>query len=463
MLETNVETVGNQERFINVRSLLVHSLLRWKIILAAALLACLFGGFREYSRQKALIASSASTEKTEEKEGLISDEDYNTLLERIDEQMAERFEYMSHSAFMTLNPYNSYISYVSYYVVSPEAGTVDYDSTEVRFTEEDRNAMALLTAVQDYITYGLQWTGEAEKYGAENDTYLRELINVNMDNNILRVTVFNNDKEYAAGMLEYILKAVPAKYQELQEKTGLDGYELVELDRNTESMMIGSYYNWYTNRLTEVENIVKNKNNFISNMKAENDVTEVITSVNKKKVLKKGIVFGVIGAVGAWMIVLAYLVLNGKVLSAEELNKFYHLTNISVLNSRRKGKKTTGITRSIYAMQKEGRSTLPDDTRLELADNMIRQLCPEASKIGLIGDVSSETMQEISSGLSALSEGKYVALDAIGSDVAQRKQLSEADAVILLAENEKTSYAAVDDLMRLAKNYNKPVIGSIVC
>ena len=45
------------------------------------------------------------------------------------------------------------------------------------------------------------------------------------------------------------------------------------------------------------------------------------------------------------------------------------------------------------------------------------------------------------------SDREYVSLDTIASDVGQRKQLTETDAVVLLAENEKTTYAATDDLL----------------
>ncbi len=453
------ETFGRQ---LNVKSLLVRLLLRWKQLLiltvCCGILGCAYGYKKESDLLKAASGESG-TEQTAEKED--SPEYYDQMIAAYDQMIVDRYSYLDKTALKDIDPFNTpQVTAVLY--INEAGGTAE----EIELTEESLRpeisgkAVALLTALQNYVENGIVYSSVNDILGLD-ESNIDELVYPSLQNDTLVIKTIHPEMASAEVLMDYVITSVESEYQEMADRTGFTDTELILLNR---SSAVSTFYElnaWMRNQTNSLDELIRARATFISDYSSQKSVAEtaVKTSINKKTIIKKGIQFAILGALLGVIAVLLKLILSAKVLSAQELNESFETRNICVLGSN-----AAGLKKAILSIECENRSTLSDDARLELAASLISQLSENGSRIAVVGDINEESIRNVTEKLNSHLNGtECIALPKAGESVEDSRKLAEADCVILTAGIEESKYSALKDLLVLSANYKKPVIGTIVC
>lgn len=453
----------NRSRILSIPAILTRTLLRWKLILLCGILFAAAGAGLSYRKQ----AGAAVPEEEEETEQitteLTSDEYYDKMIKAFDKAIIDRYEYMATTLVDAMDPYSNATGEAVLFVESPYTMNIAEGVSEI--ATGDVNGNMLSTTVSRFIRYGIDWSSIKDEIGIEDDVLLNELVGVDNSSNIITVTIQSPNQEMADKMLDVVIEQATEKFSDLVKIAGLENYTIMVMDRNVTNRIYSSNFNWLTTRLNEIQSFTNAKNNFETeyNKSGLLSAAEDEPLISKSSLVKKGILFALIGLMFSVCAILLYLYASAKVLSAAELNDTYGLRSLSVMVPSIKGRHASGIDAAILRILPENRSTLPDDARYELAGSYVDELVEAGSRIGIVSDLSAEKTEEIADHMNKASEqAEYIALSGIRDSIEDRKKLSKVDYVILAAGTETSSYAAVNDLLTLTTNYKKPLAGTIV-
>ena len=475
MTKNDMELEYSNSRQLNVVSLLVRTLLRWKqlliITIVCGLLGCVYGYIKENNTVKEATSKETAAETATESN---APDFYESMLASYDQLIAQRYNYLGKTKLKDMDPYQQPQATAVLYVKDNDSGaailTERTDTTEAskNNTADNDNQMitvsekseAVLTALKSFTDNGIDYSGLSKSFELE-ESYISELVFSDVKNGVLVIRAIQDDENKADELLDHVLKAVNGKYQELVAEAGFADMELVILDRSTAVRTLKEQTAWMTTFTNELDGLIRARATFVSDYSSQKSVAEatVKSSISKKAVVKKGIQFALLGAFLGLVAILLELILGGKVLSAKELNESFETRNICVLNPKAKG-----IQKKILSIESENRSTLSDEVRLELAASLIAQLAGNGKTVAVIGDAPDEQIKSVAESLNAnLTDNECLGLSSVNESVEERKKLANADYVILAAKPEKSRYSALEDLLVLSADYKKPVLGTIVC
>ncbi|MCR5794295.1 MAG: hypothetical protein K6G61_02940 [Solobacterium sp.] len=443
----------NRSRILSIPAILTRTLLRWKLILLCGVLFAAAGAGLSYRKQAKQAAPESETEQV--KTDLTSDEYYEKMIKAFDQAIIDRYEYMAATLVDGMDPYSNATAEAVLFVESPYTMNIAEGVSEI--ATGDVNGNMLSTTISRFIRYGIDWSSIKEEIGIEDDVLLNELVGVDNSSNIITVTIQSPDQEMADKMLTLVIDQSTEKFKDLIRIADLESYKIMVMDRNVTNRIYSSNFNWLTTRLSEIQSFTNAKTSFENEYNKSGLLTSAEETVSTSSIVKRGILMFIIGLLFSACAVLLYLYASAKVLSAAELNDTYGLRSLSVM-----GPKAKGLSAAILRILPENRSTLSEDARYELAGSYADELVEEGSSIGIVSDLPAETVAEITDHLNRVSEhAEYTALSGIRDNVEDRKKLSKVDYVILAAGTEKSSYAAVNDLLTLTTNYKKPLVGTI--
>ncbi len=453
-----------KQREINVKSLLIRGLLRWRIFLLAILVFCLLGGgYKYYSLKKAIqpATNEPAVELSEEEQKEL--EYYEKLVLDLDRTVKERKEYLNTTGVMDMDALHTGMSTstlvvrnINYTSELNNNGGIEYSD---RF---DLNYSVILRLLSNFVKTGIDWTELKDQLGIYEDSLFNEMVIIGLDRNIATLQTTFKDTNTSEIIMNYVLNQINTKFVQTLSEEGFKGYELKQVGSVTSSYVIfGNNLSWLTSRLNEITNLEKEKTDAENSLKKlHNKIDQepyVAGSVNMKTVIKTGVKAGVLGFCGSIALVLVYLIYSGKVLSSKEMNEVFDLNNLGVIPE----KKTSKIDQLVVKMEKENRGSLPAEVRYELIAYNIKAVSEKYATIALLGDVSGDVLRSVKENLeSAKLEKRIVTIENTGV-LSERRNLSEADAAIIVASVEKSRYDEIGDLLSVTQMMYIPVLGSV--
>lgn len=469
-METGYEV--NNSRQIDVKALIVAIALRWKKIILVGIIFCLLAGFQSFNSQRKEVAQTKQLD-TERK--MSTDIDYDGQQDDLQNAIEDRYEYLNNSVASELNPYSNSVAVLTLYIKSSNGETEDNASSTVTTSDSDSsNSSAavssdngvntILTTLDNYAKYGMNWKSLKKDLKIKEDVYLNELVDVETSGSTLTITGFYNNKKGAKKIVNTVNKQLKSKFNETIDTAGLTGYSLIQLDMSSTDIVNTDLSGWLHNRVTE-------NNDYITDLANMDTYTDQVdksstnpgkTSISKKQILKRAIFGGIAGCCLVILFVLLKLLIGEKVLSSKELNYRYNTLNLLTIERKYNNSKITGFNKMICKWDAEEYSDLHTNDRIALALENLSQVSDGYQTIGLIGDVTGVELMDLAEKLSA-SDLIFISMPDVLNNINERKQFKDVDAVIVVAEVEKSKYSKLNELFDLCLNCKKDVIGTITC
>lgn len=481
------EVKSDTERPVKVKSLFIHTLLRWKLILVIGVIGALISAFGNYSDQVNAIKATSSETSSSDKELYDYDAYYDEQMEDLDKNITERYDYLNQSIVSDMNPYNTGVATVVLYVGSDDAedettieypvteadqdsdtsstSTTDEESTNTETLTLDSKTDTILVDLQNKLDYGIDWDFARDELDQDlEDLYYNELLEAETSGSTITANFYYTDEDTALTILKEVVTQLETEFDSICEKIGASDYTITVLQEESSTVVYPDNFNWLHNRLSEINNLKDDQEN-LENGYSDNVSSYIHTdvhTVNMSEVARSGIRGFFIGLLVMLILVFAWLIISDRVLASSDVNDYYQLQKLAVLNPRRKGVAIRGLNKKILRMSRENRSALSDDARLQLAADAIGHMDTDFHKIAVVTD-SGEDITSLASDLGKHLTGlEVVAVNDIINSIEARERLHDADAVVLAVYIEESKYSTLRDVFKLNEYYKKTVLGTIV-
>lgn len=457
------------EQEISLRFTIYKTLRQWRrIVLVAIVLALLIGGF--YTFVLLSIYNDETKMEKERNQFEVTLENYHergdSLASEIDNLKKSKTiqnEYNSNSILMKINPFNEYVCSFNIYVDSdykilPE---LSYQNTD--YTER------LLDAYYSYLTRGELYSEIMEKSSQISERrYLTEIISTGISESsaLISVKVVNIDEASCTEIKNLIIAGLNAKTQELQNLIGEHSCTIVndtsyenvdlELDRLQQSN------NQYIAEL--VKNLYDKTLEYNKWLLEEEPVFEYDIKGIVKNVIKTMLLAGLIGTLLGLVYYFIVVITSNKISSAKELKDCMGLTVIGEIPTQRK-RKFQFVDKWYTWIGEVSLKSSDYDHICEYIGRNIQGILDENKKteVVFVSTSNKEKLEPIvrkvkkSKGLYNLKLAGNVLVDPLAIDMVQN-----ADYVVLVEEQDKTTITQIQDEIERIKLWKKTVIGVIV-
>lgn len=447
------------EREIDLLALVNRILKRWKILLIVFLCCTLIGALLTYRSEAKKIEAAVAKSKAAEEENVEGFSEDTTdlseyaieLRESLNRTLANKLDYIKKSKIDELNQSNTtYIARTLFYIESEVETSVVNEEAIEDLSGEEEGTNSFESELSDSLTYFLKnqagnrfdYTDIANDLGLAGSEYVRELVSIgSQSSHILLSAAYDNEQD-ALKILERAKEQVLNVVNEIGDTYGVFTFK----ELSTTVTTVANYQpKWVVTQTTEVDNIIKaidnlDKNAEKFNIKEEDlaPTEEVVPTVNYGNVIKRGILYGIVGAMAYALLLAVYLIMKGKVLSSEEVGNYYQLAPLANLSANK------------------------DNSHIfELAQDDIKAKKPDTKKIAIIGDVSEQELNTVKDGLKGKGDKEYVVLKNILDNTDDRTALKECDGAVLVNKIEKSTYKNINEMLKCAKDRNVELIGYI--
>lgn len=437
----------------DLKALCFYVLRRWKpIVILGLVLALLLGGRMAYSEYRTSLA-------------LDMEDSYWVEYQQYQEQMAyyegsialtqskldTLQEYIDHSELMKIDYRNVYRAKAVYYIdtgyqILPEN---TYQSTDKTGT--------ITWYYRRYITNYSVYEEISAELGIDTK-YLTELIEVSQPSDSAVYIAVRCGTEYDAVHIMNTLqekmeeaKAVLERTVEVHTLTLMEDTCGVYIDESLKDLQKDS-----AEEMLSLKNQLISYNEAVFELKEESDPGEL----NIVGAFVKWFVAG--GVIGA-IVVVVYLLLkafvSNRVFAASQLSSTYHTTVFGeVIYSK---KKLPFTIRTINSL--EGCLTENSEENLQFLAENLKNQCGNAANILVCCDadanVASVLAKRINKHLSGI---RLLPTGNVLKEAGALRALSECDAVVLVAQRDKSRNAAIRKMLKQIHSYKKEVIGFIV-
>lgn len=480
MLNEEIKTEKiKKDRSIGLKSMCLRILLRWKIIIAVVLVGGVLAMGQNYLEQREQVKVAAHTDRHKDNTGGSYSNFYSKQKDNIKSALMDRYTYLNETLVQDINPYDASSAEITFYIggaknESSSSGSVvseekSDDNSEVKEDAEvvvvsnDAGVNTYLTGLKNFLNYGIDWSSLKKEFHVEKDIYLNELVENKISGNTMTVTTYYKNVKGAEKIRDCIKQQITEKFNVIRKETGLKRYSLIVLDEQSDRVIKADNFTWLKDRLLEIKDLVDVSENMGSYSDQASLVADSvgIHNVSKSVVVKSSVKGGAVGLVIILLVLFCYLLLSGKVLSAKDFNGYYETENLYILPRRYRGKYLRGINRAVAKLVSEDKSTLPENERIKLVAEMISDLS-EAKQVSVISDIKSENLLKVTEKLNEFATDiSFYELFDVQNSLIERKKLAESDAVIIVAEIEKSRYSAMNQVFDLVNLYKIPVLGTI--
>lgn len=441
------------ERGINLTALITRVLLRWPVLLIAALVFGCFGVGRQY-----MAAGKATGTETD---SAVKTTDYAYLSDRIDEELAVKRNYMQNSVLMNLDNKAVPTAVEMIYVRNSEEPEIDFTfetgNNTVKGGFADRDTAAVMEIMKTYLQYGMDLNGLASELQTE-EVYLRELINVSGKDGIATVTAVYKDEAGAEKILDAVVADLQANMPSKLES--FENIELIYIGKEVTTIADNTKNTQTNDQAVQINNLLSNKNT-LANYKSIFALSPEQGVPGIKSYLKTGIKYGIVGFVLALIAVILKLIFSNSVLSADEMNDHYQLNKlVSVPQTTLGGRKLNGLSKKIIRLDPDSRKIVTPGEITNQLEEAINTKCTGRDRIAVISDLSDK---EVGAFIGQFGEtnGKILALNHLAEKPEERAQLNQCDKAILLIRVEKSKYSRINEILKLAIAGNIDIIGTV--
>lgn len=481
------------EREIDLKQLVVLTLLHWKPILGIAVFFMLAGACYKYMAGTTIPTPVAKLTTAQTNLRVESREEYDNAMIKYNQQKASNAylrelyaheiemlaaqlksqeEFIDKSLRMKLDPEDVAIASAELYITVQNGG----DTLEEVLADGNTGKAAVINS----YSYQLWRTDYLDEIAAGMDTTpgsIQELILVNTLAELsgLTISVRANETKDAEAILNAILRHAEQIHEEIAETVGehtvvVSGQTVIRMPDN----MTLSWQNgiWSDRRTMEW--------NLASAQSALAGLTEPVEPVLPTTV-KEGsgdtinsvrqatvtdiVKYGGLGFIGGLLVgcfaVAVYLILGNRVFSAEEMNRRYHLREITVFPKSEKMKGFNAFVRRFDADASYLR--MPAEERLALAASNLSVYAANEKRIVLTGSVGQQALEKVQRLLADLMENREIlCAPNLMRSAASMEMIREQGCVVLVESAVESRYSEIDREMQQLSNWNRDIIGSIV-
>lgn len=451
---------------ISLEGLFSRILVRWKLIILFAIIFGLVGmGLYYLSYRKALKEYKPEAGvNTGTVDGIDGFEDYDELLNNIDKEIESKLAYLKDSVLAKVNSSDAFVARVNYYITVEEENIDISAEIPAEYFEIIQNKVKnIISSIRIAITTSIDMDTISKEMGIK-EGHIYELIGTSTnDYNVLNISARYMDREGAEKILQYIIDNMGVQLDELKQAYG--DFKLIMVSKDVRTELRNNM--WWNEKADEINKLMTTRTNLLknkTNLEAEAETAPTKPKLSKKKMLLQGIVYGVAGAVLCVVVLAAYLLLSGKLLAPSEVNGELGLKELAYFPQTHLGKKKIkGLT---YRFANAGRGLSKDmsyDDYYLIALSELGDNDGKSQKIGLLGDVSRDVLEDLGKALREKDEcgNEFVALPALSENVSSRKALDECDSVILVNMIEKSRIKKIRKLMDIIDGREIEVKGSI--
>ncbi len=450
-----------KERKINIISLLGKSLVHWKSILLFSLaFGVLLTGYKYLQLTKQNKASQEAAEQTAPANEKDVSKVYETVRDRIDNEINEKMEYINRSRFSEMTRTNAFVSYVTFTVDSSESNNsfvIEEDEANGEVTVSPSNGV--LAVIENKIN-SLDYSSLSESLGIEDSKYLRELVTVYVEDGAVYARVFFTDADSATAISEFISSEVTDYYLSVVE-----GGDRLSSYVNPGVPTTGVSTTWLTDRVNDINNLVTARQK-LSDSRAtiinssESAVSEVKhVTVTKKMILKYLLAYTGGSLIGLLLLLMIRLTLSEKVYFYNDVENIYGFRMLSAFPVNSEGnKELKGLSR-FFANIGNPSSKLTTDECYRLAGVEIEELTKGLPSCVLTGDLPAETLEKIQKSLS-LNKNSVIAENPVYS-LEGKRRITDSDGVVLITKSGESSLRGIDEIVKVIDAREKKVIGYI--
>lgn len=449
------------EQEIDLKDLMFAVLHKWRpVILAAVLLAVLFGGFKAATTYKAQNDPETIKEAEEKYQDELelyekNKENAEREIENLKRDISNQQEYLEKSIWINMSPYDICEARIDMYVMT------DYAIMPGMTYQNPDYTNTILDIYRAMLTGSAVMENVAKAMGSE-PRYLNELVSVNTGSNrVLTISVKHTTKKDADKLLDEFLSHMSGMRDQIAASVG-------EHTINTVNRSVSTYVDLgladrqksETDRLRNLNNSLEEKQKALDEMK---EPEKAVSS--RSAAIKSGVKYFVLGGVlGGFMVVFficVVFVMSDKLYSAKELKHRYGVKILGALP--RKGKKTPGKI-DAWLNRMEGRaSAVNEAVEYNLIAANIRNYTENMKTILITGSGNAEVVKQASEKLIAeLPEMNVIMGGNMFEDVETLKKLPECDGVVLVEQCQDSQYSMVGLEMERIMDLKKTVVGCVV-
>lgn len=443
------------EQVIYLKDLLFAALHRWRAVLLVTLIAALLlGGVKGIVSWSRIGGTENETAYQADLEQYQLDLDVLTSkIERLQDNLRGQQDYMDHSVFMKLNPYEFYEASASIYV------DTDYQIIPGSLYQSVDKTAATLSAYEAAFCCETTLEILGEIAGIQPQ-FMQELISTSTspDRGTVTVTIRCLNQDSANALLEKMIQLVDAFQAEINNAVAkhtvsiLNQSAVRSLDSNLASMQAE-----ITGRLTNLQDSLREAEKALAELEPP---AQGVPS--KASAVKSAVIFAVLGGIlGAFLSVCVIWVMHitsAKVYSSRTLR---NRTGIKLIGCMRTEEIKCPVDR--WLLKAEGRCINDAQMQIALLAANIRNRCVNAKHILISGGADMQHLSVLTQTLqAAMPETKVTSAENLLHSAAAIDVLAACDTVVLAEQCGLSRYSQISEEMELIHDYGKTLIGCVL-
>ncbi len=482
--------MNRNPRIVDVKALMKCVLEMWKgILLLAVVAALLLGGMKGFKTYKSMKAPAQESTSEGTTSGDVAEADEQAIttpaqeLSVVNKAIENRNEYIANSIKMQIDPYHEGRATVDVIVEVENTETEEEPASEVEisetttetsgskslivFSNRSRRENNILGYYMKAADSRIDFTALADEMGTK-PVYLEELVTIpagSIGSNKATIQVIYPDEAGAQRILEYVIEQLSAA--SVQAQTEYEAHTVKFVNRSVSTEVDKELYPYVNSRLNEVNGLYSGLDQLKGSIgTGAGSTSDVQTGM--KDVAKAFVKYAIAGFVGATFglafLYAVILLLMGTVLSGRELNTQYSLCRIACIPSKRRTK-AKGLDKLIASIDGGYYSNDSIPESYMVANTAVTKMAAAGSRIALISDLPEEYLGQVAERLQKLNGRRrieYVAISCEEETAENINAFSACDAAVLVAARKKSTYRKTEDILEMARRYEKAVIGSIV-
>ena len=490
------KTDMKKERVFSLKGMITKIFHRWYLVLLCGLLfACLFGGYEWHKKTQEMNAAEAANESDEANKNSTSS-DFTSEEDLVMKSLRQKDDYLSNSIMSQIDPNNEGVATVLFSVSVDETdqeaenegssmsvtdagnsgtsyssdsneGSISADTSSASSSDNEMIVVSssmkeedtILQVYMSRILSNIDWTEMAEKLDTEPE-YLNQLVSVTESDEVsaqIQIKVIYPDEDGAAEILDYLIDQIQQQKDEVVSET--QSHTIAFRSKTKSTIVDSSLFGWMNSRINEMNNLMNSLDTFNTAVNAISPSdTNTVSVITRNDVIKSSAKYGVIGfviGVILWIILgMAYLLIRGRVVSADDFSKQYDMKRLGVLGGKRSKKRQAGTENEMY----------------QIAVLRIRHQMQESGKIAVVSDLDTDSFREVKQGLEdaekaitdAGSVNSYFCISRPEDDPDALQKLEEADGAVIVAREDRTRYTEMDRVLQTVGECGMPVLGCIV-
>lgn len=445
--------MNTKNRKVDTEALLKRISYRWKFLLLCGVLFGVFWcGYKymDYRKESAAAAVSKDTETFSNYDA------YAKEISRLNDKITSEQKHLEDSILAGIDPYHA-----------PKA-------VESIVVSADDDSDGLADSLRNYIANGIDWNKAAQAMNISSADSVSELVVTDVDeslylydsldvhSNEITLTVFGKDEDSASRLMDYVNEDISKNFGEY---LGVNE-SAYKISASQAKVSTGSDYyltKWYDNHLATITNLIDRRTKLQTGQAtAGNHSGKSVPTFGVKNAVRYSLTGFVSGLLIGAILAALYLLIKGYVLSDTEMADQFDITLLGKKLTDEDHSKDKFLDHKLAS--RPYRSKLPEKDRYLLAVNDIKlNLEGNEKNIAVLSDlndsISDNVINQLSESDPSLSFEKINLSDETPDT---QKQLTETDAVVLLACVENSRYQRLNQILYEAFRNRKRIIGVIM-